>query len=40
MQRAIIASMGDNEDIIISDDDYDDEQWIIFINILYIYYIL
>jgi len=26
MQRAIIASMGDNEDIIISDDDYDDEQ--------------
>jgi len=25
MQRAIIASMEDNEDIIISDDDYDDE---------------
>jgi len=25
MQRAIIASMGDNEEIIISDDDYDDE---------------
>jgi hypothetical protein len=32
--------MGDNEEIIISDEDYDDEQWFILIFILYIYYIL